>query len=141
MSGDSEVGCGKFQMTGGTLTSTNGGLFYTTNTESEILLQNVAITAAEDSEFFLLPGRAALGLDAETGRVEELEGGDSLAVAVFASPAHTLSATAAYRTRPGAPVLPLFAYGALGFYEGRFYVCARRVDQEDRPRRNGSAMA
>lgn len=86
----------------------------------------------EGSEFFLLPGRAALGLDAETGRVEELEGEESLAVAVFASPAHTLSATAAYRTRPGAPVLPLFAYGALGFYEGRFYVCARRVDQDRR---------
>ena len=53
MSGDSEVGCGAFQMTGGKLVSNNGGLFYTTNTESEILLQNVEIEAAADSEFFL----------------------------------------------------------------------------------------
>lgn len=87
------------------------------------------IPLPEDSEFFLLPGRGALGLDPATGQVEEL---DELAVAVFASPAHTLSASAAYQTRPGAPVLPLFAYGAVGFYEGRFYVCARRVDQDRR---------
>ncbi|MCC8137337.1 MAG: hypothetical protein LIO76_04610 [Clostridiales bacterium] len=53
MSGDSEVGNGTFQMTGGTLTSTNGGLFYTTNTECTITLENVEITAAEDCEFFL----------------------------------------------------------------------------------------
>jgi hypothetical protein len=83
----------------------------------------------EGSEFFLLPGRSALGFDPETGEVEEL---DELAVAVFASPAHTLSAFAAYAPRPGAPVLPLFAYGAVGFAEGRFWVCARKVDQDRR---------
>ncbi len=83
----------------------------------------------EESEFFLLPGRGALGFDPETGQVEELE---ELAVAVFASPAHTLSAAAAYRTRPGAPTLPLFAYGAVGFAEGKFWVCARKVDQDRR---------
>lgn len=86
----------------------------------------------EGSEFFLLPGRSALGFDPESGQVEELGEADELAVAVFASPAHTLSATAAYQSRPGAPTLPLFAYGAVGFYEGRFYVCARRVDQDRR---------
>ena len=53
MSGDSEVGCGTFQMIGGSLTSGNGGVFYTTNTESRFLLQNVDITAADDCEFFL----------------------------------------------------------------------------------------
>lgn len=53
MSGDSEIGVGRFEMDGGTLTSTNGGLFYTTNTESEFVLRNVAISAAEDSEYFL----------------------------------------------------------------------------------------
>lgn len=83
----------------------------------------------EESEFFLLPGRGALGFDPESGQVEELE---ELAVAVFASPAHTLSASAAYRTREGAPTLPLFAYGAVGFAEGRFWVCARKVDQDRR---------
>ncbi len=53
MSGDSQVGCGTFQMVGGSLTSANGGVFYTTNTESVFLLDHVDITAAEDSEFFL----------------------------------------------------------------------------------------
>ncbi|MCD7834517.1 MAG: hypothetical protein LUH00_11120 [Lachnospiraceae bacterium] len=53
MSGDSEVGNGTFQMVGGTLTSTNGGLFYTTNTECTITLENVEINAADDCEFFL----------------------------------------------------------------------------------------
>ena len=53
MSGDSQVGNSTFQMDGGTLTSLNGGLFYTTNTESTFILRDVEITAAEDSEFFL----------------------------------------------------------------------------------------
>lgn len=53
MSGDSEVGCGTFQMQGGSLTSTNGGLFYTTNTESNFYISNVDITASDDCEFFL----------------------------------------------------------------------------------------
>lgn len=53
MSGDAAVGKGHFEMVGGTLTSTNGGLFYTTNTESEFILSGVEIQAAEDSEYFL----------------------------------------------------------------------------------------
>lgn len=53
MSGDAAVGEGLFEMSGGTLTSSNGGLFYTTNTDSEFILENVAITASEDSEYFL----------------------------------------------------------------------------------------
>lgn len=53
MSGDSEVGNSTFEMVGGSLTAKNGGMFYTTNTESTFLLQNVAITNADDSEFFL----------------------------------------------------------------------------------------
>ena len=47
MSGDSEVGEGKFEMAGGTLVSKNGGLFYTTNTQSEFVLSGVAIEAAD----------------------------------------------------------------------------------------------
>ena len=53
MSGDSEVGNGTFQMTGGSLTSGNGGIFYTTNTESTITLEDVEMNYADDSEFFL----------------------------------------------------------------------------------------
>lgn len=53
MSGDSEVGNSIFQMDGGTITSKNGGLFYTTNTECTIALKDVDITYNDDSEFFL----------------------------------------------------------------------------------------
>lgn len=53
MSGDSEVGNSTFEMNGGSLTAGNGGMFYTTNTESTITLSDVDITYADDSEFFL----------------------------------------------------------------------------------------
>lgn len=53
MSGDSEVGNSTFEMDGGTLTAKNGGMFYTTNTESTIRLSDVDITYAKDNDFFL----------------------------------------------------------------------------------------
>ena len=53
MSGDSEEGESEFSMTGGTLTSLNGGLFYTTNTESSFYLEGVTISASDDCEFLL----------------------------------------------------------------------------------------
>lgn len=53
MSGDSEIGNSTFEMVGGSLTAGNGGMFYTTNTESTFILSDVNITYSEDSEFFL----------------------------------------------------------------------------------------
>lgn len=53
MSGDSEVGNSTFNMTGGSLTSQNGGLFYTTNTESTFYLSDVDITYSDSNDFFL----------------------------------------------------------------------------------------
>lgn len=53
MSGDSEVGNSTFEMNGGSLTAKNGGMFYTTNTESTFILNNVDITYADDNPFFL----------------------------------------------------------------------------------------
>ncbi len=53
MSGDSEVGNSTFEMDGGTLTAKNGGMFYTTNTESTFVLSNVDISYADDNAFFL----------------------------------------------------------------------------------------
>lgn len=82
-----------------------------------------------ESELFLLPGRAAVGLDPETGEVEELE---DVAVAAFVAPAYTLTAHPVYATKPEAPLLPLFAYGAVGFLNDRFYVAAKKVDSDPR---------
>jgi pyruvate-formate lyase-activating enzyme len=87
------------------------------------------ILLPEGSDFFLLPRRRPLGLDPSTGQVELMDG---YAVAAFACPGYTLSALTAYEKEPDGPVLPLYAYGALGFYEGRFYVCAKKVDDDKR---------
>lgn len=92
----------------------------------------------EESDLFLLPGRRALGLDPETGELEEQE---ELAVAAFAAPAHTLTAHPAYSREPDAPMLPLFAYGAVGFANDRFYVCAKKVDADPRQIFTGIAPA
>lgn len=53
MSGDSEVGTSVFNMTGGSLTSKNGGMFYTTNTESEFYLSGVTLNYSDDDDFLL----------------------------------------------------------------------------------------
>ena len=58
MSGDSEVGEGRFEMSGGTLTSQNGGIFYTTNTESEFVLSGVTINAADGDYLLRCTGNA-----------------------------------------------------------------------------------
>ncbi|MDR3175685.1 MAG: radical SAM protein [Desulfovibrio sp.] len=87
------------------------------------------IPLPDESELFLLPGRRAVGLDRESG---ELKVTDELAVAAFAAPAHTLTAHPVFAKDTDAPMLPLFAYGAVGFAAGRFYVCARKVDTDPR---------
>ena len=53
MSGDSELGCSTFVMDGGEIVAENGGIFYSTNTESEFVLRNVEIMYPEDCEFLL----------------------------------------------------------------------------------------
>lgn len=82
------------------------------------------------SELFLLPGREPLGADARTGEIGALAGAS--AVAAFLAPAYTQLATAAYRPLEGAPRLPLFAYTAVGWHRGRFWVPAVRVDPDRR---------
>lgn len=87
------------------------------------------IPLPHESEFFLLPGRKAVGLNKETGEVEELE---ELAVAAFVAPGYTISGHPVYVTEENAPTLPLFAYGALGVIGDEFYVCAMQVDKDTR---------
>ncbi len=53
MSGDSEIGNSTFEMDGGTLQAKNGGMFYTTNTESTFVLKDVEIKYADENDFFL----------------------------------------------------------------------------------------
>ncbi len=89
------------------------------------------------SDLFVLPGRQPVGYDSRRRRF--VTAGDdpgldasAQAVAAFMAPAHTMTSLAAYQTRPDAPVLPLFAYTAVGWRAGRFWVAAWRSDPDDR---------
>lgn len=82
-----------------------------------------------ESELFLLPGRRAAGYDPQSGQIVLA---DELAVAAFAAPAYTLSAHPVYKADPDAPLLPLFAYGAVGYAKGRFWIAAKKVDDDPR---------
>jgi pyruvate-formate lyase-activating enzyme len=91
------------------------------------------------SELFVLPGRLPVGChpgDGEPFRVEEHpdKPGESIqAVAAFMAPAHTAILGSAYQTcLPDAPILPLFAYTAVGWHDDRFWVAAFRSDTDRR---------
>ncbi|NJB67484.1 pyruvate-formate lyase-activating enzyme [Desulfobaculum xiamenense] len=81
------------------------------------------------SDVFLLPGRKAIGFDEETGEAIQLE---ENAVAAFVCPAYTVTGVAAYATQDEAPILPLMAYSAVGYANGRFWVAAKKVDEDRR---------
>ncbi|MCF8038442.1 MAG: radical SAM protein [Desulfohalobiaceae bacterium] len=83
------------------------------------------------SDFFLLPGRNALGLEPGSGTIETFE---AHPVATFVCPGHTLTGICAFESAAQSPPLPLFAYGALGYANGRFWVCANQVDPDPRQR-------
>lgn len=53
MSGDAEIGTSSFTMTGGSLTSNNGDMFYITNTNCTLSLTGVKLTS-KDSDGYLL---------------------------------------------------------------------------------------
>lgn len=97
------------------------------------------IPLPEGSELFVLPGRLPVGYDQETGEPLLLEenpfhpGSTVQAVAAFMAPAHTTIFNSAYQTQgSNAPRLPLFAYSAVGWHQGRFWVTAFRSDPDKR---------
>lgn len=97
------------------------------------------IPLPEGSELFVLPGRFPVGCNRDTGEPLLLEespfhpGASVQAVAAFMSPAHTAIFNSAYQTHAdSAPRLPLFAYTAVGWHQGRFWVSAFRSDPDKR---------
>ncbi len=89
------------------------------------------IPLPDGCDLFFLPQRYALGLDPETGEIVDL---DFLPVAAFACPGYTLTGLSAFTTAPKASPLPLYAYGAIGYDKGRFWLTAKQVDTEPRQR-------
>lgn len=97
------------------------------------------IPLPEGSELFCLPGRLPIAWDSENEEPVLLDCNpfspeeDVQAVAAFMSPAHTSIYTSAYQTGDkDAPTLPLFAYTAVGWYDGRFWVTGFRSDDDIR---------
>lgn len=96
------------------------------------------IPLPEGSELFLLPARLPVGWHRRKRRFDVMTGDpfDSTkpvqAVAAFMAPAHTQIYSAAYKTLPQAPLLPLFAYTAVGWYRGKFVAAGVRVDPDER---------
>lgn len=97
------------------------------------------IPLPEGSELFVLDRRHPVGFDPENGKpVTVVEdpfalGSPVRAVAAFMAPAHTAVLSSAYQKLSAeTPVLPLFAYTAVGWHEGKFWVPAFRSDPDPR---------
>ncbi|MCL2458130.1 MAG: radical SAM protein [Desulfobulbus sp.] len=91
------------------------------------------------SELFALPARRPIGIEPESGEPALLDANPYQpdepiqAVAAFMAPAHTAILSAAYQTdAAGAPLLPLFAYTAVGWAGGKFWVAGFRSDSDCR---------
>ncbi|MDZ7260699.1 MAG: radical SAM protein [candidate division KSB1 bacterium] len=104
--------------------------------EPRIPRDNELIPMPYGSTLFELPGRTALGYDRYRDRIVPLrryKGKKVIAVAAFMAPAHTQIYRAAYlSTESPVPLLPLFAYTAVGWKEGQFWVTGFRVDSDIR---------
>ncbi len=91
------------------------------------------------SELFTLPGRLPVGIEPESAEPALLDtnpfdlGEPIQAVAAFMAPAYTAIYTAAYENHgPTESLLPLFAYTAVGWAEGKFWVAGFRSDMDCR---------
>lgn len=94
------------------------------------LYEEELIEIPKGSDLFILQERHPLGMNLKTGKIVCLD--DVFAVAVFLAPAYTQLLLPAYKKRGTAPVLPLFAYTAVGWFDGKFYVPAVRIDPDRR---------
>lgn len=88
------------------------------------------------SDLFALPGRIPLAATPDNGEIiavaEDPWLGPLQAVSAFVAPAYVRLGHPAYETQHDAPDLSLFAYTALGWMNGRFYVPAFRCDTDKR---------
>lgn len=90
------------------------------------------------SELMRLPQRRPIVYNLRKNRVETLSedpyspGQPIYPVAVFNSPGYTISHVSAYEEQPDADCLPLFSYGAVGWYGEGFQSAAMQVDTEPR---------
>jgi pyruvate-formate lyase-activating enzyme len=101
------------------------------------LLAADCIPVPEGSDFYSMPGRKTLGWDMNTEKPSVIEecpdGSPAQAVSIFLAPAWTRLKHPATEVVDGAPILPLYAYSALGFLaDGTPVSSAIRVDPDPR---------
>ena len=88
------------------------------------------IPLPEGSEIFLLQGHSAIGFNSRKNEMEVLH--NKTAISTFIAPAHTQTYLAASKQKKNAVVLPLYAYSAVGFLDGKMWATAVRVDPDIR---------
>ena len=99
------------------------------------ILSEAWIQLPDGSRLMELPCRLPVGKNSETEEVITLESDENeniVAVAAFIAPAYTICYHAAYERLEDAPILPLYAYSAVGWHDGQFYVSAIRIDDSMR---------
>lgn len=90
------------------------------------------------SELMYLPDRRPILFHQESGKIETLDenpcapGEPIYPVAAFNSPGYVITQVSAYRERQSANYLPLFSYGAVGWYRGNFRSAVILIDPEPR---------
>ena len=90
------------------------------------------------SELMYLPQRRPVLLNLQSGRIETVNenphapGQALYPVTAFNSPGYVISHLGSFVETPEALALPLFSYGAVGWYRGEFRSAVIRVDREKR---------
>ncbi|MBM4320551.1 MAG: radical SAM protein [Deltaproteobacteria bacterium] len=90
------------------------------------------IPLPEGSDLLTLPDRQPIGFPRHGRGRGPRTFGDRQAVAAFLAPAYTRFLNPAMAAAPGASLLPLYAYTAVGWQDGRFWIPATRVDPDPR---------
>ncbi|MBL7095839.1 radical SAM protein [candidate division KSB1 bacterium] len=97
--------------------------------------RNDLIELPEGSDLFELPQRKPIGYNPDSKEfveVQEYNGSPVFAAAAFMTPAYVQLYRSAYLSNSDAPILPLYAYTAVGWYEDKFYVTGKRIDHDPR---------
>ncbi len=102
------------------------------------LLEKETVNMPFGSENLYLPHRRPILYNTQTEGFEMLTenpyspGEPIYPVAAFNAPGYTITLVSAYAEEPEAEPLPLFSYGAVGWFRGRCRVAAIRADRERR---------
>lgn len=95
-------------------------------------------TMPHGSELMYLPDRRPVVFNLKSQRIETLRenpyapGEPVFPVAAFNSPGYVITYVSAYRETKSVRCLPLFSYGAVGWYRGQFRSAVLQVDPEPR---------